>query len=174
MVGNVLNRTTKEYIVNVEMDNYPAEDWIHDPDMSEVDLDWPRYWVIDGDTVSEMTLVDQQALDAPGLVACVTSKIQQLDKDIETYVDTRYPTRRLLNFLMLHLEAVDLSYTNRKTYLAQLRTWVKSVTAHFYTARNALMGMTTFRQVEAYDFNLTQFDVTDPLVAVETAIAMED
>lgn len=57
----VLNRTTKQYLRSANTPDYPAADWIINPDISAVN-GWPtKYWIITGDVI---TLMDQAARDA--------------------------------------------------------------------------------------------------------------
>lgn len=60
-MADVVNRTTKEYLVSVNTPDYPAQDWIIDPDLSAVAGWLPKYWIINGDAI---TLMDQAARDA--------------------------------------------------------------------------------------------------------------
>ena len=63
-MANVLNRTTKLYLVSVNEPDYPQQDWIWNPDISAV-TGWPaRYWVITGDSVTLMDAAARAALDA--------------------------------------------------------------------------------------------------------------
>ena len=173
--GNVLNRTTLRYAEDVELDNYPVEDWVHDPDMSGVDMDWPRYWVLTGDVVSEMNTSEKIAHDATDLPDIIASKVQQLDDDVGAYVRLHYPTRRMMMLLMLSLEATDSAYTNRKAYLAPLMTWIKSVMMYFYTQRTTIAGLQTVQAVEGATWDLPgTFDAIDPEITIEAAAAIED
>jgi len=173
---SALNRTTLRYVEDLSsLDDYPVEDWVHDPDMSEVDMDWPRYWKLTGDVVSEMSTVQQEAHDAADIDAIVASKVQQIDDGIASYIEVHYPSRRMLMLLMLSIEATDSSYANRKAYLAPLMAWIKSISVYFYTRRAELEAITTIRAVEAYTWDLAgTFDATDPEVTIEAAAAITD
>lgn len=176
MGNNVLNRTDLRYIADVpSLDPYPVEDWVHNPDMSGVDMNWRRYWKLNGDVVSEMTNVEKEAHDADDIDAIVSAKVNQLDEEVGSYVQQHYPTRRMMMLLMLSLEATDSSYTNRKAYLASLMAWIKSVMLYFYTQRVSLQGLTIIKAVEEYSWDIAgTFDSTDPNVTIEAAAAIED
>lgn len=51
-MANVINRTTKQYLKSVNTPDYPEDEWIINPDLPNCD---PMFWVIDGDSVREMT-----------------------------------------------------------------------------------------------------------------------
>jgi len=60
-MGNVINRTTVEYKMSVDINNYPIVDWIHNPVIPE--CEW-KYWKIVDDTVKEMTQAEKDEVDA--------------------------------------------------------------------------------------------------------------
>jgi len=47
-MANVLNKTTKEYLLSVNTPDYSTEDWIINPDLSNVEDIPSKYWKIDG------------------------------------------------------------------------------------------------------------------------------
>lgn len=63
-MANVLNRTTKEYRTSVNTPDFPVENWIINPDISSLIETDTKYWVIEGDTVRDMTDVEKDVVDA--------------------------------------------------------------------------------------------------------------
>ena len=63
-MANVLNRTTKEFRRSVNTPDYPVENWIINPDLSSLIETDSKYWVIEGDTVRDMTDVEKDVVDA--------------------------------------------------------------------------------------------------------------
>lgn len=63
LMASVLNRITKRYIKSANTPDFPAADWIIEPDISAVAGFARKYWVITGDVVSLMAQVDRDALD---------------------------------------------------------------------------------------------------------------
>lgn len=63
-MSNVLNRTTKQYLISVSTPDYPDVDWIVNPDLSSVIGIAQKYWKISGDSVSEMTSEEKAVVDA--------------------------------------------------------------------------------------------------------------
>lgn len=63
-MASVLNRTTKEYLPSVNTPDYPTVDWIINPDVSALAGVPTKYWNISGDTVTEMTQPEKDAVDA--------------------------------------------------------------------------------------------------------------
>lgn len=84
-MANVLNRSTKEFIVSANTVNYPVANWIHDPDMSAVDGFPSRYWTITGDTVSLMSQAERDAVDAALLVANRDALADEIDQ-VESFM----------------------------------------------------------------------------------------
>lgn len=84
-MANVLNRSTKELRRSVNTPEYPAEDWIINPDLSAVDGYASKYWVISGDTVSLMDEAARAAVDEAESAAAVAARkaaeIARLDSD---------------------------------------------------------------------------------------------
>lgn len=63
-MADVLNRFTKEYRRSVHTPDYPAVDWIRNPDLSAVAGLASKYWLVSGDTVSAMSQAQRDAVDA--------------------------------------------------------------------------------------------------------------
>lgn len=60
----VLNRTTKQFIRFANTPDYPAAEWIINPDLSAVTGFASKYWTITGDVVTLMTQAERDAVDA--------------------------------------------------------------------------------------------------------------
>lgn len=80
-MASVLNRNTMQYLRSVNAPEYPAEDWIINPDLSAVAGVDRKYWKISGDAVSEMSQAEQDAVDAAE-VAAETQRIKDLFDDV--------------------------------------------------------------------------------------------
>jgi hypothetical protein len=63
-MANVLNRTTKEFRRSVNTPDYPVENWIINPDLSSLIETDSKYWIVEGDTVRDMTDVEKDVVDA--------------------------------------------------------------------------------------------------------------
>jgi hypothetical protein len=62
-MADVLNRTTKEYLRNVNSNDYNAIDWLINPDLSGVKNIRKKYWKVIGNTVTEMDAAEKEAVD---------------------------------------------------------------------------------------------------------------
>lgn len=63
MSNIVINRTTYQVIAVSDFGSYPTQDWVHDPDLSDIqDVD-KIYWKVVGDTVVEMSQGEKDAVD---------------------------------------------------------------------------------------------------------------
>lgn len=57
-MSNVLNKTTLQYLRSVNTPDYPTSDWIINPILPQC---YQKFWVIEGDTVREMTPAEKTA-----------------------------------------------------------------------------------------------------------------
>lgn len=76
-MSSVLNRTTKEFLQSVHEPDYPTSIWIHNPDLSSVVGVDPRYWVVVGNVISEMTAAEK---DSNYLVTVQKEKMEIIDQ----------------------------------------------------------------------------------------------
>ena len=102
-MASVLNRTTKQFIASANTPNYPTASWIHNPDMSAVAGVALREWLIDGDTVRQMTATEK---DSNILSVVKTEKMNAIDARTKVLIDAgfEYPSSSG-NILSLSLEA---------------------------------------------------------------------
>jgi len=64
-MANVIDRKTGRYIESVNTPDFPAADFIINPDMTAVKNVSPEFWKIDGDQVREMDAAEKAiAIDA--------------------------------------------------------------------------------------------------------------
>lgn len=60
-MATVLHRTTKQLVKSAHTPNYPSNLWIHNPDLSAVEDVDRVFWVIEDDSVREMTATEKDA-----------------------------------------------------------------------------------------------------------------
>lgn len=78
-MANVLNRETRQLILSANTPDYPPSEWIINPELSAV-AGWPaRYWKIDGNAVTLMTVEERNALDVADLNAARDGAVAALD-----------------------------------------------------------------------------------------------
>jgi hypothetical protein len=75
-----LNRTTKHYVSAGNTPDYPAADWIENPDLSAVAGVPFKYWKVVGDTVVEMGAEEKAAVDASEVAAAEAASPFDPDK----------------------------------------------------------------------------------------------
>lgn len=68
-MADVLHRTTREYLKSVHEPNYPVQDWIINPDLSNVTGYSSKYWIVTGDVVTLMDQGQRDAVDSVELIA---------------------------------------------------------------------------------------------------------
>jgi len=141
-VANVLNRTSKLFLVSVNTPDYPLIDWIHSPDLSAVVGFAERYWTITGDVVTLMSQAERDAVDAALLTAArdaAAAQLQQTEDVLRAFM------LAVLDELNLHadkhnaiLDAIDAGST-----LAQVKANIAAVTD--YPARTEAQLRTSVR-----------------------------
>lgn len=95
-MANVVNRTTKEYLKSVNTPDYPVSEWIINPVVPDVPS---KYWNISGDTVTEMTQAEKDAVDAAEL-----SQRQQAIRDaLKARFDEEDDNTKAMGLLMLQM-----------------------------------------------------------------------
>ena len=131
-----LNRATRQFLRQISSggmeEKFPAEsfhdangeplgnaNWIHAPDMSPVTGVPPRYWIITGDTVSEMDAAAKAVVDAAALTASRDSKIARLDS-------VEDDDRQILNVLIKEFNILRALHGLPDRTLAQLRTAIRN------------------------------------------------
>jgi len=77
-MSEVVHRVSKQRRRSVHTPNFPSSDWIINPDLSAVENVPQQYWKIEGDTVSEMSQAEKDAVDASLLPAAKDRKHQQI------------------------------------------------------------------------------------------------
>lgn len=63
-MANVLNRTTKQYLLSRHTPDFSVQDWIINPDLSGLSETQSKYWNISGDVVTDMTPAQKAAVDS--------------------------------------------------------------------------------------------------------------
>jgi hypothetical protein len=62
-VASVLNRATKEFKASVHTPNFSSVEWIINPDLSVVQGQPKKYWMINGDVVTLASPAEQTVID---------------------------------------------------------------------------------------------------------------
>jgi hypothetical protein len=97
-MANVLNRLTKIYLQSVNTPDYPVNDWIVNPDLSNVAGVPSRYWKIVGDTITEMSVEEKEELNEPDRVGTIA----KYDPD-----DEIVPNRVIFLFASVRIHSFD-------------------------------------------------------------------
>jgi hypothetical protein len=173
--GNALHRTQFDYLEGVELDDYPVEIWVHNPNMTPVEGVLKRYWQLTGDTLSVMSQAQKEALDLPDMPGYISNCQGMLEDRLDAYVNSRYPRHAIAKLRILYAQAIDGTLTNRKTHIAQVWTWLWQIEDYLETQKGVIAAKTTIEQIEALNWDLvTEFDDDDPQVTVASARAIAD
>ena len=103
-MANVLNKTTKQYLRSVNTPDYPTSEWLINPVLPLCDQ---KFWVIEGDTIREMTQAEKDAYlyTYESTIYLIAEKQLLLNKDGADYESD---TNAIINPVMPN---VDLKYT---------------------------------------------------------------
>ena len=75
---------------------------------------------------------------------------------------------------MLYVEASTQGLNNRLAYLQQLFDWANTIMAYVITCKSQLNLLLSSADIAAFTWDFTAFDLTDPNVTVEDALAIGD
>ncbi len=146
-MANVLNRSTREYLVSVNTADYPSLSWIINPDLSSVAGQPTKYWKIAGDVVSLMTAGEQATADAAIQSASRDLVAAEMDQ-VEDVV--RALTLTILDEINLHATrfstqlqsavAGAATFAAMKTAIAAIPAVPQRTIAQLKTALRAKLG----------------------------------
>lgn len=98
-MASVLNRTTKQYLRSVNTPDYPTAEWIINPDVSALAGVPVKYWKVSGDSVTEMTQAEKDAVDA----AEGSARVAAIKAELKARFDQEADNTKALGLLMLEL-----------------------------------------------------------------------
>jgi hypothetical protein len=176
MLGTVLHRTTKELREAVNIDAYDAVAWIKNPNLSGVLSVSPDYWKISGDTVSEMSQTEKDAVDANLLPVEKGRAAVRCAADVTAYLGSRYPEPAQRSLMALQEDARNrvTPLLNRAAYIQAVVDWVKTVLDYYKDKRAEIDGAATRTALAAVTWDFTTFTASDPLRTVPGAMAIQD
>jgi len=167
-MGNVFNKTTKEYRTSVNTPDYPESDWVRNPAGAAalVAAGVPSSeWKEDpAGSVREMTAAEK---DASILSSRKAAKVGALKNAVTVYIGGKYDQGQQTTVAGLWAEALSNNLTNRKALAQGIMDWVNSVLAEFYNRKNAVLAASTVAAVAAVSESFASFDATAPGTTVE-------
>jgi len=122
---------------------------------AEGNTDWQEYkkWEADGGV--------PEPIDTKPLSSCLSG----LKQDVNTYIVSRYDMGTQASFQAMY--SIETTPAEIKTTLLSVWAWVQSVLREYYTKR-AEISASKAPHLVTWDFS--QFDVTDPRVALDSFI----
>lgn len=100
--------------------------------------------------------------------------VDVISREANLYASGRYSDDRRDALLMLYVQASVQGMTNRLAYIQQLLDWANTIMAHVITCKTELDLLLSSADIAAYTWDFTAFDLTDPGVTVEDALAIGD
>ena len=100
--------------------------------------------------------------------------VEWISREANLYASGRYSDSRRDALLMLYVQASAEGMTNRLAYIQQLFDWANTIMAHVITCKYELDLLLSSADISAYTWDFTAFDLTDPGVTVEGALAIGD
>ena len=180
-MANVLNKTTMKYLKSVNTPDYPTTDWWINPDVERdalIAAGVPtKHWKANADdtSVAEMTQAEKDVVDAAAVPGNMVAKIEQASAEVRAYIIARYDEDTQSSLAFLYERAIALGKTNRAAHIAPAIDWVfESVLTYFYARKSAMAATTTQAELDAESWDYSTFDASDPLVTIESALAITD
>ena len=100
--------------------------------------------------------------------------VNVISREANLYASGRYSDDRRDALLMLYVQASVQGMTNRLAYIQQLLDWANTIMAHVITCKTELDLLLSSADIAAYTWDFTAFDLTEPGVTVEDALAIGD
>lgn len=157
-MANVLNRTSLQYITSVNTPEYPIAEWIINPDLSAVNGIDKEFWVVDGDTVREMSTAEKDA-DVANWKA---KRKQELLQSLLGFGNAVIPSQLLT---ALRDEWLAAKIDNNVTVVNYLQPWIdfdNTLTAEYKVRRDAIDAATTYAQVFAVSVDFSSYTASIP------------
>ena len=101
-------------------------------------------------------------------------KVDIISHEANDYATDRYSMARRDALLMLYVQASTQGLDSRLAYIQQLFDWANTIMAHVITCKYELDLLLSSADISAYTWDFTAFDLTDPGVTVEGALAIGD
>lgn len=92
---------------------------------------------------------------------------------VQDFVSAKYATQTQIQLLVIYLAALSGGLTNRAAYVAQLFTWVNSITAYSASYTAAVKALTTPADVLAYSWSFGGI-AADPQIKLISAISISN
>lgn len=165
-MSNVLNRTTKQYLVSVNTPDYPETDWIINPDLSKVDNVPLKYWDIKGDTVDVLDQAAKDVVDAAALPAVQAAKARELSDVGNFYIDQHYDSGAKTSLLASWIEGNQKGYANRAAMVQSVWEWAQQVLNYYAGKMQEIFTATKPSDVAAITWDFSQFDASDPALVI--------
>lgn len=141
-MADVVNRTTKQYLQSVNTPDYPVGQWIINPDLSAVAGVPNRYWKITGDSITEMSQAEKDALDNAALQASRDALANQIDQVEDVLRATLLTVLDEFNAHAAKINAI-LTAADNATNLNDFKTAMLAITD--YPQRTIAQLKTTIR-----------------------------
>ena len=158
--------------INPPEPEYQTGDWIIDPDIPDAPK---RHWVVIGDDIQLKSAVERDIADTQYLESYKQAKIDALEEEFNSAVDSRYPGYRPL-FLTAELqEARDAGLNNRAAYIQQVLPWIKTGMKNLlFMSQDEVRAAATIEDVDSVTQDLSTWLGSDPMVSIRTSGGIMD
>lgn len=93
------------------------------------------------------------------LSARIGAILKQLSEEFTNYIQSKIPLSNQITFLYLLAESVDKNYTNRKSNMNAIGTWIKECLDYYYTQYDLIAASS---DPESITWDFTTLDATLP------------
>lgn len=171
-MSDVLNRHSLEILHSVNTPDYDPADWVVNPDLTPVQNVSPDFWVLEGDTLREMTQAEKDAQAAVQLPTIKFKRVNDMSNAVTAFVGQHYEPARQIMLTALLAEAAAQQKQARVTYIASALAWIETSMSYFYQQAALVGAAADAAAVAAVPFDLLQFSNTDPQITIEQAMQL--
>lgn len=181
-MADLIHRTQRDYrgyllrLFSVNTPNYGTNDWLVNPDLSDVSGVDEKYWKVTGvapaGSVEEMDAGEKLAVDNNELTSAKATRKAQLIVEKENYVSSRYTTGIQSSFNSLSKRR--RKKPNRGSYLSSYYVWLEQVDQELSTKQADVDAASDVSSVNAVSLDTATLDGLDPGVSLDVALGVTD
>lgn len=124
------------------------------------------------DSVGDALVEVESVIIRDTIALTKTGKKKKLLMRYEAYLATRYSDADLLVIGLIYTKAVNDKATARENHIVEILDWIKTVRAYYITQRDLVDSQATLILIDGVAYNFAQYDATDPLNTIESALAI--
>lgn len=102
----------------------------------------------------------------------ILDNLAMFSQEVTNFVTSKYSLETRVNFIAMHIYAINNGLTNRKTYLEGLLDWQNQVYAYASSRIQIVSSLTNTQDVLQYTWNFDNLILNDPKLDQFTALSI--